>query len=186
MLREWMVDLLGWAVILLWLGLSAYFFWNADPVAFQAVGVIGISAGVGYFVFQRHAVPHPYGTLEIESLTFEKINLCNEAALRALAHTAIIAKAIVDDAQKRGEPVSQAIVELASVKGPNISSVPSSIADLVNDRQRAALRDRLVANDLVLRARRNSEILQASVVILGTLQSGLGSYFVDLFKSGGA
>jgi hypothetical protein len=182
--RDGFVDVLGWAAILLWLVLSAYFCWTGNPPAFQAVGVVGIAAGVGYFAMQRHATPHPYGALEIESILSERVNLASDAGNRACAHVSLLAKALAADATRRGEKVSAAILELASVQEDHLAATLSRDVDEANKRQREILADSMAANKLVERARRNSEVLQATVVVVATLQSGLGAYFLELFETG--
>lgn len=179
MVRDGFVDVLGWAAILLWLSLSGYFFWVGNPSAFQAVGVVGIAAGVGYFAMQHHATPHPYGALEIESVLSERVNLASDAGTRACAHVSILAKALVSDANRRGEQPNAAILELASVPDEHLAATLSRDVDQANARQRKILADGLAANKLVERAKRNGEILQAIVVVVATLQSGLGAYLLE-------
>jgi hypothetical protein len=185
-MREYLVDVLGWAAILLWLALSAYFFWTGNPSAFQAVGVVGIAAGVGYFAMQRHATPHPYGALEIESILNERVNLASDASVRALAHVSSLAKVLVADAARRGEQASPTLSALASVPDEHVATTLSRDADHANIQQREILAERLAANKLVERTRRNSEILQAVVVVVATLQSGLGAYLVEFLGLGEA
>jgi hypothetical protein len=184
--RDGLVDVLGWVAIFLWLGLSAYFFWIDNSSAFQAVGVVGIAAGVGYFAMQRHATSHPYGALEIESIMSERINLASDSGTRACAHVSILAKALVAEATRRGEQANTAILELASVPDDHLAETLSRNADQANKIQREILVDKLAANKLVEHARRNSEVLQAVVVVVGTLQSGLGAYLLEFIGMGTA
>jgi hypothetical protein len=179
-----LVDVLGWTAILLWIALSAYFFWTGNPSAFQAVGVVGIAAGVGYFALQRHATPHPYGALEIDSILSERLNLASDTSVRAMAHVSILAKVLVADADRRGEQASPAIVGLASVRDDHITTTLSQDVNQANTHQREILAERLAANKLVERAGRKSEVSQAVVVVVGTLQSGLGAYLVDFLGLG--
>ncbi len=180
------VDVLGWSAILLWLALSAWYALALNGSAFQSVGVVGISAGISYFTLQRHATPHPYGALEIESILSERVNLASDAGTRALAHVCILAKALVAEAARRGEQANAAIMELASVPNDHLAATLSRDWDQANNRQREILADKMAANKLVERARRNSEILQAIVVVVGTLQSGLGAYLLELIGMGAA
>ena len=178
------VDLIGWAAILLWVALSSYFFWAGDGPKFQAVGVVGIAAGISYFAMQHHSTPHAYGALEMESLLSERVSLASDAGVRALAHATIIAKALVSDANKRGEEPNPAVVALASVPDEHLSATLANNPDEHAERQRQILGKRLTADDLVVRARRNSEVLQAVVVVVATLQSGLGAYLIELVRLG--
>lgn len=182
--RDGFVDVIGWAAILLWLVLSAYFFWIGNPSVFQAVGVVGIAAGVGYFAMQRHATPHPYGAQEIESILSERVNLASDAGTRACAYVSLLAKALVADATGRGEQANPALLELASVPDDHLAETLSRDVDQANKRQREILVESMAANKLVERARRNSEILQAVVVVVATLQSGLGAYLLEFIYVG--
>lgn len=169
------VDLLGWSGILLWLGLSTYFAWSADGAKFQAVGVVGISAAITYFVMQRHAAPYPEGALELDLWRDKRISQAADAALRAHAHISILAKAIENDARNEGRQVSSAIAELAAVPIEHSESVISRDPEYDHEHLHEAADGQKSANEAVNLARRRSEILQAVVVVLGTLQSGLGS-----------
>jgi hypothetical protein len=177
-------DVLGWAAILIWLALSAYFFLTGNPSAFQAVGVVGIASGVGYFAMQRHATPHPFGTLEIESILSERVNLASDASVRALAQISILAKVLVNDAIRKGEQASPVLTQLASVPDDHIATMLSRDVDQANTKQSEIRNKRVAANKLVERTRRNSEILQAVIVVVATLQSGLGAYLVEFLGLG--
>ncbi len=174
------VDFLGWSAILLWLALSANFAFSLNGSAFQAVGVVGIAAGVGYFALQRHATPHPSGSLEIESLLSNRITLATDAGTRAMAFVTILAKEITVKANSRGEQTNEAIANLSIIDDTYVSRFLSRDPEEEIKRQEEILVGSLAANKLVLKARRNSEVLQAIVVVVGTLQSGLGSYLIDL------
>ena len=173
------VDLVGWLAILLWIALSAYFAIALNGSAFQAVGVVGIAAGVGYFAMQRHATPHPYGALEIENLLSNRIALASDAGTRALAFATILAKEMTAKADSRSEQTNAAIVDLSMIDDDHVARMLARDPDNEIERQEKIHVEKLAANVLVLRARRNGEVLQAIVVVVATLQSGLGSYLVD-------
>ena len=174
------VDVLGWSAILLWLALSAKFAFALNGSAFQAVGVVGIAAGVSYFAMQRHATPHPYGALEIENLLSNRITLADDAGSRAIALATILAKEMTANAISRGEQTNEAIVNLSMIDDNHVAKMLARNPENEIERQEEIHVDKLAANVLVLRAKRNSEVLQAIVVVIGTLQSGLGSYLIDL------
>ena len=174
------VDLLGWSAILLWIALSANFAFSLNGSAFQAVGVVGIAAGVGYFAMQRHATPHPYGALEIENLLSNRITLATDAGTRAMAVATILAKEMTTKAISRGEQTNETIANLSMIDDNHVAKMLARNPDNEIERQEEIHVEKLVANVLVLRARRNSEVLQAIVVVAGTLQSGLGGYLIDL------
>ena len=174
------VDLLGWSATLLWLALSVNFAFALNGSAFQSVGVVGIAAGVGYFAMQRHATPHPYGALEIENLLSNRITLATDAGTRAMAFATILAKEITAKANSRGEQTNKDIVNLSMIDDTHVATMLSRNPENEIERQEAIHVESLAANALVLKSRRNSEVFQAIVVVVGTLQSGLGSYLIDL------
>ncbi len=169
---------------MLWLVLSVYCFWVGNPSAFQAVGVVGIAAGVGYFAMQRHATPHPYGALEIESILSERVNLASDLGARARSEVSVLAKVLVAEATRRGEQANRDLLELASDPDDHLAATLSRDVNQDNRRQREILVESMAANKLVERARRNSEILQAVVVVEATLQSGLGAYLLEFIYVG--
>lgn len=172
---SFIVDLLGWSGILLWLGLSTYFAWNGNGASFQAVGVVGISAAITYFVMQRHAVPYPDGLIELDRWRDKRISQAVDAALRVHAHISLIAKALENEAQKEGRQVLPTIAALAGVPIEHSANVITRDPDDDHQSLSDAMEGQKSANDLVNLTRRRSEMLQAIVVVLGTLQSGLGS-----------
>ena len=182
--RTAFVDLIGWAAIILWLALSYYFLAAGDGPKFQSVGVVGIAAGIGYFAMQRHSTPHPYGALEIESQFSERIAIASHAGSQALAHATIIAKALVVDAANRGEQPNPVFVALAAIPDEHLKATMNANPYEHSEDQRQILAERLIANDSVIRARRISEFFQAFVVIVATLQSGLGAYFIERIQIG--
>ena len=149
---------------------------------FQAVGVVGIAAGVGYFASQRHASPYPYGAIKIESWQGKRLLQVEHAALRALAHESVIAKFLYGNAGQFNTELPASIVALAQVPDAHNQGIldmsPSSNLNQIEKMMEA----KLIANTGVNRARRNSEVLQAFVVVLGTLQSGLGTYLIEMIK----
>lgn len=169
------VDLFGWSGILLWLGLSAYFARFANGAYFQAVGVVGISSAIAYFVMQRHAAPYPDGALALDLWRDKRISQAADAALRAHAHVSLLAKAIENEALSEGRRVSPAIAALAEVPFEHCSSIITRNPEHDHPSLSGAFDAQKNANEVVNLARRRSEILQAVVVVLGTLQSGLGS-----------
>jgi hypothetical protein len=174
------VDAIGWSSILLWIVLSVCFAWSGNSSAFQAVGVVGIAGDVGYFAMQHHATPHAIGSLEIENILSARIFLASDAGARALAYVSILAKEIVSSSNSRGETVHPTLVALSQVTDAHNLHVLSQDPEANFEREKAILVERMAANKVVEKGRRNSEVLQAFVVVVATLQSGLGGYLVEL------
>ena len=178
-MRAWLVDLCGWATILSWIALSVYFATMGDGESFQRIGALGISSGVFYFILQRHGNPAPYG-LHQHNAQLQKQLLQNAKAIGvALANTAILAKAFVAQAEREQRDVAEPFRALSDVALEDIeralqndtSSFEEEIDDIVSDQE--------IADWAVSRARRSGEILQAFVVIIGTLQTGFGDSLVN-------
>ena len=173
------VDVISWGAILVWIFLSAFFAWTDNGSAFQAVGVVGIAAGVSYFAMQRHGTPHAYGSLEIENILSDKVSLAADAGIRALAYSSILAKELVLSAKARGETSHPNLIALSQVEDAHNADVLSRNPDANIEREKQILVERLAANKAVHQARRNSEMLQAVIVVIATLQSGLGGYLIE-------
>ena len=184
-MKSRLVDLLGWTAILFWLVLSGHYAMVHDAEMFQAVGVVGISAAVGYFVLQRHATPHPVGAIESNALLQKQVIQASDGAGRALAYTALLARAMLKDAEDNGRKIPLTIHRLASVSDDHIESIISPEQNSYEQQVEKVRTLQLDANDQVNRTRRSSELFQAFVVILGTLQSGLGATIL-IAISGGA
>lgn len=175
MKRDIIVDLLGWSGILLWLGLSTYFAWGYDGTRFQAVGVVGISAAIAYFVMQRHAVPYPYGALDLGYWRDKRISQAVDAALRAHAYISLLAKDLEGEALNAGRKVPPSIAAFAAIPIEHLASVITRDPDHDHQAMCDLIEGQKRANEEVNLVRRRSEMLQAFVVVLGTLQSGMGS-----------
>lgn len=176
-LTKWdhIVDFLGRSVILAWLGLSAYFAWRGDGTRFQAVGVVGISAAITYFVMQRHSAPYPYGQLELALWRDKNTSQAMDTALRAHAHIGLIARDLAKESLSAGREVPPAIAAFAAVPIEHTASIISRDPEREFPLMHELSENQIRANDAVNLTRRRSEILQAIVVVLATLQSGLGS-----------
>jgi hypothetical protein len=149
---------------------------------FQSIGVVGIAAGVGYFVLQRHATPHPVGAIEFDTIVQKQLVDLSDAVERSLAHNALLAKAIVQQSEREGREPSSVISRLADVPIEHLDRTLTGDSDELAQELDAIEAKQLSANAYVLQTRRAAEILQASVVILGTLQSGLGGILVESLK----
>lgn len=178
-MKEWFVDLLAWSGIIAWI-LASYFAFSAgNGVLFQAYGAFGISLGVAYFVIQRHAVPHPYGALENEQIDNKRLGQ-NESNIRlAQAQITLLAKALFIAAKSRNEPVSSIIEALAKPEKESIEKLLEVPSKEIEDRIENIFEERKLANESVLKTRRAAEIVQATIVILGTLQSGFGVFIMQ-------
>ncbi|MFV1593554.1 hypothetical protein VWZ88_13945 [Phaeobacter sp. JH20_36] len=145
---------------------------------FQSVGVVGIAAGVGYFVMQQQATPHPVGAIERSALHSKTLVLTGDAAGRALANTSILAKAMKEDAEEQGKRVSHLVGSIASIPDEHLRRMVASGCAELTEKIDENCDDMLEADNLVRSQSRKSELLQAVVVIVGTLQSGLGSLLI--------
>ena len=173
------IDIIGWSGIILWITLSVSFAWNFDGARFQAVGVIGISAAIVYFVMQRHAVSSPYGAVEIDLCRDKRIDLTADMALKAHAKISLLAKDLEREALIAGRTVPPVVAAFST--GP-LSELADIIAQDPEKKHNAMVElavNRQEADKAIEVARRRSEVLQAIVVVLGTLQSGLGDMFVS-------
>ncbi len=178
------IDILGWSWILLWLGLSTFFFWVGNGDSFQAVGVVGISGAVAYYAAQRHATPKPIGMIESQLLLNRRLNQISDAVGVASANIALLAKSVRKSTLEQGQEVDSIVESLSGVRHEVIEkSLEGTAREFDPLFEGNALEQRLTEL-MVQKARRNSELLQAIVVVLGTLQSGLGGSFVNLIARG--
>lgn len=182
--KAWVIDCLGWSGILAWIGLSIYSAHQGASDLFQAAGSIGIAVAVGYFVMKRHADPIP--TSVSKSIgRLSKHNARNSDAIaKAFAQIALLAKAVEFEAKERGDRVSLTISELAKVPLDHVSEQIQRDPNVYDHVIEANTNDLIASSQQVASGLRKSEVLQASVVILGTIQSGFGPYILNAVQKG--
>lgn len=176
-------DITGWSLIAFWLLVSACAIGIGNWAFFQSAGALGICAGVIYFIVQRHADPYPHGAIESQTMQIRQVQTATDAALVANANVSLLAKILVEKAQASGETVSSSLAALGSVPMEDIERQLASRVGDWTSRIDAVETQSLMANASVNAARRKSEIWQAVVVVVGTLQGGFGGYVPLLLGS---
>ena len=173
-----LIDIVGVSAILFWFGLSIYFFSNGESTLFQSSGAIGVAAAIGYFALQRHSLPHPPGLLDRLNAIELNLNLVSVEQQRQNGRSAMLAYGVQSEFERLGCQVSPVIGSLANVD-PNI--VQKSVLmkfDDVEEKLKGFHQSQVAADKFVRRTHWNAEVLQLLVVILATLQSGLGAFAV--------
>jgi hypothetical protein len=158
--------------------LSAHAAWVHSPEAFQNFGAIGVATAVAYFGLQRHATSYPVGNLETLMLLQRRLNLLEAAAQRQSARFAILVKALREQAKSAGNDPLLELIALDTVDLPYIEEGLRASPDQADARLFETTRKQLQAEEQVSLARSRAEKLQLLVVVLATLQSGLGASIV--------
>ena len=104
----------------------------------------------------------------------------------ALQNTALLAAAVKQDSEKRGEPINKVAVALAS----SVEEVPEVPASSLYTDDMISISNELIdqaaeADQLVKRVNSNNELVQALVGVVSTLQWGFGDLFVCWFNGFG-
>jgi len=114
-----------------------------------------------------------------------KHNVLNSDAIaKTFAQIALLAKALETEAQRNGDTVSPTISALASVPSEHVSQALQESAHDYDASIEASTSATIDTSFRVEAGLRKSEIIQASVVILGTIQSGFGAMFLTAVQKG--
>ena len=175
------VDFIGWLAIFFWLAVSGFGFYVYDAALFQNAGCIGVAAAVAYFGLQRHAIPLSAGVREELTWMNARLNLLQAEILQINGRHAILARSLALESERSGKAEGSVFRALADIPSSDIAAAVSASPASANLALLGISRGQRGADMAVRDARRKSETVQLLVVVLATLQSGLGGYLVDLF-----
>lgn len=170
------VDIFCWALILTWLVGSIYCGVIGETDLFQRLGSLGVAVAVLYFALQKHGVRVPPGFREANELTQKQIEFSNRVADATIAKTTLLAKALVHQAEQTGTVAYPKVIPLSRVAFDE-ALLRAPFEDFETKRNDVT-KAQIDADKLVARNLRTSEMFQAIVVILGTIQWGFGDLLV--------
>ncbi|GHE86769.1 hypothetical protein GCM10016455_03050 [Aliiroseovarius zhejiangensis] len=140
---------------------------------------MGIAVAVLYFVLQEHGTSAVPGQRDESTLTQKQILSLSEGIEVANAKNALLAKVLASQIRESGETPNPVIEELANVPHGKSESAFNRDLEATKRDLDAVGEQQKNADAWVSRTLRASEVMQAAVVILGTLQTGFGDLIIE-------
>lgn len=175
--RGGIIDFVGFVVLLVWVGLSAFFAWSSNGDFFSRMGAAGAAYAVAYFALLRHGEIVP-NTLVAQLREMRRMqNFHSENIHKSYRNSALVAVDL-DKTRKEigleptlfGQSMKQAFALSSKNEDSSAASLDSKFLELDSATD--------TANARVKSVRQRSETLQAIVLVLSTLQWGFGDLLV--------
>ncbi len=178
MAKAIVIDICGLGAICLWLLLSVLFaYWGNGPI-FERLGALGTASAVGYFAFVRPSLPSPVGLHKRLTLLQGGLNQHAQALLFVNRNVTFVSDSVRVLFERSGNPTPPIVKELSD---PSLLEHGANIALPIDEWEKTGeklLNQSLAADEGLMRLAFRSGNLQATVVVISTLQWGFGSLFI--------
>ena len=174
------IDFIAWMAILAWIGFSVFCAINGNPDLFQRSGGLGIVFGVMYNAIISPPVLHPVGQVEAQALRDKTVINLENAVNVANMNVSLLAASLRKAFENEGKSAPGTVVALAKVAEDNAIQGKSYPAPINRDKEIETAASGIAAADShAARVERIRFITQATLVVVGTLQSSFGSLLVS-------
>ena len=180
MSRDYLIDLAAWIAMGFWFGVSTGFFIREIQSGFLAMGGVATIIGVTYFIVQRHGTPQLDADIKMSMHNSDHVAMLGNQVHMHGALISLLSKELLEELRRQNRKLPDYLKFLANNSVDEATRFNAREQTASSERSLKIEKNRLMANQAVVRARRNSELLQAGLVIVGTAQTSFGGFLFML------
>lgn len=144
------------------------------------MGGVATIIGVTYFVAQRHGIPQLDTDIQMDRLHFDQIVMLSDKVYMHGKLISLLSKDLLEELRRRDQVAPEHLKILANISVDEARQLIARDRTALSEKSMRIEKDRLMANRGVIRSRRNAELMQAGLVIIGTAQTSFGSFLFML------